>query len=186
MKILMPLLLFVSVSAFARQSVTMNPINFQVSTDNGLSKFDQVVSNPERILRRYRPVGVKVSHKLVSHNEISFTATKTVLLISKSVYVHGVLETGDDIRSCSNSESGYRLRMHFASSDQLVTNNVQELRAVICVRELTATKIGGQIRPQIILADRYSKTLGPMAISLIKDQVSPMLNALTEEIKAMD
>lgn len=163
----------------------MAPINFQVSTDNGMSKLDQVVSNPERILRRYQPVGVKISNKRVSRNEISFTATKTVLLISKSVYVHGVLETGDDTRSCSQNESGYRLRMHFSSSDSLVTNNVDELRAVLCVREVNAFKIAGQIRPQIILGERYSRTLGPIAINLIKDQVSPMLDAVTSEIKGM-
>jgi hypothetical protein len=185
MKALLLLALLSSSFAFARQGVTMAPINFQVSTDHGLSKFDQVISNPERILRRYRPEGVRVSNKNVSRNEISFTATKTVFMISKSVYVHGVLETGDDNRSCSNNETGYRLRMHFESSDHLVTNNVDELRALICVRELSAFKIAGQIRPQIILGERYSKTLGPMAINLIKDQVSPMLTALTEEIKAM-
>jgi hypothetical protein len=150
-----------------------------------MSKFDQVISNPERVLKRYRPVGVRVSNKRVAGNEISFTAMKTVLLISKSVYVHGILETREVNRGCGRLERAYSLKMRFESSDSLVTNNVDELRALLCLREDSDSKVSGQIRPELITGDRYSRTLGPLAINLIKNQVSPLLNALTEEIKSM-
>ena len=176
---LLLLVLSVSPSVFARQSMALSPINFQIAAPNALSKFHDVVLNPEDILRRFKPAGVKISNKNVARNEISFTATKTVLVISKSVYVHGVLESHEASRDC------YSLRMHFEGSSHLVTDNVEELQASLCVREESPNKITGQIRPQIILGDRYSRTLGPMAINLIKDQVQPLLTAVTEEIRSM-
>lgn len=179
------LALLVSSSVFARQSIGLPPINFQVSAQNAQSKFDQVVHDPENILKRYKPVGVKITNKRVSHNEISFTAIKTVLFISKSVYVHGVLDTREVSVGCSRDERGYSLKMRFDSSDQLVTNNVDELRALICVREVSESSIAGQIRPLLIKGERYSSTLGPIAVNLIKDQVQPLLNAVTEEIRSM-
>lgn len=160
-------------------------VSFQVSADYAMTKFDQVISNPEKVLRRYRPAGVKVSNKRVAGNEISFTAIKTVLLITKSVYVHGVLEISEVGRGCAKLERAYSLKMYFESSDRLVTDNVDELRAVLCLREDTDAKVSGQIKPVLIKGERYSNTLGPIAVNLIKAQVSPILNALTEEIKSM-
>lgn len=178
-------ILFLSSVAFARQTIALSPVNFHVSTVEALSKFDQVISNPESVLKRYRPVGVKVNNKRVAGNEISFNAVKTVLLISKSVYVHGVLDTREIAKGCGSGERAYSLRMRFESSDRLVTDNVDELKALLCLREISNSKVSGQIRPALITGDRYSRTLGPLAINLIKDQVSPLLSALTEEIKSM-
>jgi hypothetical protein len=183
--VLLSLILFLSTHAFARQSIALSPINFEISAAHALSKFDQVVQNPEDILRRFRPVGVKIINKRVSQNQISFTAIKTVLVISKSVYVHGILESSEVSRGCSEDRKGYALKMRFDSSDQLVTDNVDELRALICLREESNSKISGQIRSQIITGNRYSRTIGPLAVNLIKDQVNPLLSALTEEIKSM-
>lgn len=177
-------LILSTVTAFA-QSIPMAPVNFQVNSDQALSKFEAAISHPEDVLRRFRPAGVKISNKQVSGNEISFTATKTVLLISKSVYVHGVFESNEVSRGCSRDEKAYNLRMHFPSSSRLVTDNVQELRALVCLRENSSSNISGQVRAQIIKGSRYSNTLGPMAVNLIKDQVAPLLRALTEEIKSM-
>ncbi len=172
-------MLMLSPSVFARQSIPLSPINFSVSAAHVLSKFEQVVLQPENLLRRYRPVGVKISNKRVAGNEVSFTATKTVLVISKSVYVHGILDSHDTGHGC------YSLRMHFESSDPLVTNNVDELQAQICVREDSDSKLTAQVKSLIITGDRYSRALGPMAVNLIKDQVQPIISALTEEIKSM-
>jgi hypothetical protein len=183
-KILMSVVMLFTVTAFG-QSVPLSPVNFQISADHALSKFEEAISHPEDVLRRFRPAGVRVSNKQVSSNEISFTATKTVLVISKSVYVHGVFESNEVIRGCTRSENGYLLRMHFESSSRLVTDNVQELRALVCLREVSSSKISGQVRAQIIKGSRYSTTLGPMAINLIRDQVSPLLSALNEEIRSM-
>lgn len=176
--------LMLSSSVFA-QAIQLAPVNFQVNADHALSKFDDAVNHPEDVLRRFRPDGVRVSNKQVSQNEISFYATKTVLFVTKSIYVHGIFEANEINRGCSRDEKGYLLKMHFESSHRLVTENVQELRAVVCLREISRSKITGRVNAQIIKGPKYSMTLGPMAVGLIKDQVSPLLTALTEEIKSM-
>lgn len=184
-KLILLSVLLISPSVFAKQSIALSPISFQISADHALSKFDQAISHPEDVLKRYRPASVKITNRRVSQNEISFVAVKTVLFVSKSVYVHGVLESNEISRGCSGSEKGYSLKMHFEGSDHLVTDNVDELRAVVCLNEESNTKLTGVIRSQIITGDRYSRTLGPLAINLIKEQVQPLLSALTEEIKSM-
>ncbi|MBC7713953.1 MAG: hypothetical protein H7177_11480 [Rhizobacter sp.] len=184
-KILLLMVLLLSLPAFARENIVIPPVNFQISTDHALSKFDQALLHPEEILKRYMPIGVKISNKRVTQNEISFIATKTYLFISKSILVNGILESSEVIRGCSREEVGYELKMHFESSDHLVTDNVEELQVLICLREENQSKITGQIRSQIITGSRYSYPTGPFAVSLIKDQVSPLLSAMTEAIKSM-
>lgn len=172
-------------TVFAKESIALSPINFQVNTENALSKLDKTLLNPEGLLTRFVPVGAKISNKNVSHNVISFVATKSAFFISKSVYVNGVLESKEDNKSCSKDEVGYSLRMYFDSSDDIVTNNVDELQAIICLKSQSTSKLVGTVRSKIITGNNYSKALGPIAVNLIKEQVSPLLNALTEEIKSL-
>jgi hypothetical protein len=176
-------MLLVTLSVFANQSIELSPISFQVSADNALSKFEQTVLYPEGLLTRFWPVGANISDKRVSQNVISFVATKKVLFISKSVYVNGVLESIEDSQACAKEDMGYGLKMHFDSSDDLITNNVEGIEAIICLHSQSNTELVGNVRSRIIIGNNYSKILGPIAINLIKKQVSPLLNALTEEIK---
>ena len=182
---MMLLLLMVAPSVFANQSVALSPINFQVSAGDVLFKFEQTALNPQGVLKRFRPVGAKISKKRVSQNVISFVATKTVLFISKSVYVNGILESSVDNRACSKEDVGYSLKMHFDSSDELVTNNVEGLEATVCLHSKSDTIIVGNVRSRIIIGNNYSKILGPIAIDLVKQQMSPLIKALTEEIESL-
>lgn len=184
-KMMIFLMLLVAPAVFAKQSVALTPITFQVSADDALSKFEKTVLYPEGLLKRFRPMGAKISNKRVSQNVISFIATKSVLFISKSVYVNGILESSEGSRACSKEDVGYSLKMHFDSSDDLVTDNVEGLEAIICLHSQSDTKLVGTVRSKIIIGNNYSNTLGPIAIKLIKEQVTPLFNALTEEIKSL-
>lgn len=184
-KMMIFLVLLVAPSAFANQSVALSPISFQLRADGVLSKFEQTVLSPEGMLTRFRPVGAQISHKHVFHNVISFVATKSALFISKSVYINGVLESSEDNQACSQKDVGYRLTMRLDSSDTLVSNNVEGLEAIICLHSQSDTELAGVVRSRIIIGNNYSRTLGPIAINLIKKQVSPLLSALTEEIKSL-
>lgn len=184
-KMMIFLMLLVAPSVFANQSVVLSPINFKVSTDHVLSKFNETILNPEGLLKRFIPVGAKISNKKISQNEISFIATKSALFISKSVYVNGILESSEAKDACSQADVGYSLKMHLDSSDDLVTNNVKVLEAIICLHSKSDTELTGLVRSKIIIGNNYSKALGPIAINLIKEQVSPLLNALTEEVKSL-
>lgn len=179
------MVLLVSPSVFAKQSVVLAPISFQVSAESALAKFEQTVLYPEGLLKRFQPVGAKISNKRVSQNVISFIATKSKLFISKSVYVNGILETNADNRSCGKNEVGYILKMRFDTSDRLVTDNVDGLEAIICLQTQSDSKLTGLVRSRVITGSNYSNTFGPIAINLIKEQVSPLLNALAEEIQLL-
>jgi hypothetical protein len=170
--------------AFANEELNLSPVNFQINAEDALVKFEQILLNPENFLLRFRPVGAQISNKKVSQNVISFIATKKILFISKSVYVNGILDNSTDKVSCENNDLGYSLNMRFDSSDHLVTDNVEELQARICVHPISNSKFKATVLPKIILGNHYSKPLGPFAVNLIKDQIAPLLKALSEEISA--
>ena len=184
-KLMIITLLTIAPSVFAKESITLSPINFQINAVDALSKVEQTVLYPEGLLKRFQPVGAKISNKKVSQNVISFVATKSVLFISKSVYVNGILDSVEDSKSCLKDGVGYKIKMSFDASDDLVTNNVEELQATICLYPQSDSKLVGNVQSKIVTGNNYSKVLGPTAVNLIKEQVSPLLNALTEEIKSL-
>ena len=184
-KAMLFIMLLMAPSVYANQALLLEPIRIEFTAENALTKFEETILNPEGMLIRYQPVGAKISAKHVVQNEISFIATKSVLFISKSVHVHGVLESFADKTSCTENEAGYSLKMHFDSSDTLVTNNVEGLEAIICLDSKFGNEIVGHVRSKIIIGNNYSQTLGPIAIKLIKEQVSPLINALIKEIKSL-
>lgn len=172
-------------AALAGQVVVMTPQSFQVIAPDVLSKLEDSLKYPEGILKRYKPTGARISQKEVSQNQINFVATKSVLFISKSVFVSSVLEMQDNDKSCAPGEKGYRLSLSFDGSDRLVTDNIDHLEADLCVRVESGKKMNGVVKPKILLGKDYSSTLGPIAVNLIKDQVTPLIESLTEEIKSM-
>jgi hypothetical protein len=169
----------------ANDSVAMAPIKFQITTEDALAKFEQTIKSPEGLLKRYKPVGAKISRKQVSQNQMSFVATKTVLFISKSVYVNGILDAHEDSKSCAKNEMGYSLEMSFDASDRIVSNNVERIQATLCLKELADNKITGVAHSKIIIGNNYSSTLGPVAVNLVKEQVPALLDALTKEITSL-
>lgn len=183
-----PIALFLFLAApfvAANDSVAIAPIKFQITADNALSKVEQTVRSPEGLLKRYNPVGAKITRKQVSQNQMSFVATKTVLFISKSVYVNGIFDSHEDHKSCAKNEVGYAIEMNFDASDGLVSNNVESIQATICLRSVAENKIVGTAHSKIIIGKNYSNTLGPVAINLVKDQVPALLDALTKEITSL-
>lgn len=169
----------------ANDSVAIAPIKFQIIADNALSKVEQTMKSPEGLLKRYKPVGAKISRKQVSQNQMSFVATKTVLFVSKSVYVNGILDSHEDSKSCAKNEVGYSLEMNFDASDRLVSNNVERIQATLCLKELATNKVSGVAHSKIIIGKEYSSALGPVAIGLVKEQVPALLDALTKEITSL-
>ncbi len=182
-KMIALLLLLATPSIYANHSVEMAPINFQICGNDALSRFEQAIFYPEGVLKHDRPAGAQISNKHVSQNVINFVATKSLLFVSKSVYVNGILEAKEDNQRCSKNDFGYELSLRFDSSDNLITSSVERLEGVICLRPHSDTSFIGILRSKIILKNDYSKILGPMAIDLIKLQLSPLLSALSEEIK---
>lgn len=178
-------LLLLAPAIFAKQSDELAPITFQVNTENALLKFRQTLLYPEGLLKRFAPTGAQITDKKVSQNVVSFVATKKVLAISKSVFINGILDTAEDNRICPKKEEGYKLKLLFDNSDDFIIDNVEGLEIVVCLRSQTGSKLTADFKAKIVHGNNYSSIVGPFVISLIKDQVSPLLNALSEEIRSL-
>jgi hypothetical protein len=180
-----PVIAGVITGAIIVKTVDLPPVNIQITgTSNPLSKLEQVLLYPENLLKRFEPMGATITNKRVSQNVISFTATKTKLFISKSVYVNGIFESSENKKSCLSGEVGFNLRMHFETSDSLVTDNVEELQAILCLKgESSSSQLNGTVRSKIVLGKNYSSLLGPKIVGLIQEQVNPLIYAITEELK---
>lgn len=172
-------------SVFAKQSVELAPITFQVNAENALAKFRQTILYPEGLLKRFAPTGAQISNKKVSQNVVSFVATKRVLAISESVFINGILDSTENNRICAKNEEGYNLKLAFDNSDNFITNNVEGLEIAVCLRSQSSNKLTANLKAKIVHGNDYSSIVGPFVIGLIKDQVSPLLNALSEEIRSL-
>lgn len=186
MKAMMIIFLFiVAPSVFAKQSVEIAPITFEVNAESALSKFRQTILYPEGLLKRFAPTGAQISKKKVSQNVVSFVATKRVLAISESVFINGILDTVEDDRICPKKEEGYKLKLLFDHSDDFITDNVEGLEIAVCLRSQSNSKLTANLKAKIVHGNNYSSLVGPFVISLIKDQVTPLLDALNEEIRSL-
>lgn len=184
MKKLLFLALIASTNLHAEEFFSVAPIKFQLEGANVEERLEQTLKYPEGLLGRFKSEGAKMSDKKVSQNSISFKATKTVMFISKTVFVNGVLDFTEDNKSCEKNQTGYKLILSLDGSDQLVIDNVDRLEAVVCAQTLNSKKIVGTVKGKIYKGRDYSRLVGPVAKEIIEDQLNPLLKALTEEVQS--
>lgn len=184
MKTLLFLALIAGTNLQAEDFFTVAPIKFQIESSNVVERLEQTLKYPEGLLGRFKAEGAKMSEKKVSNNSMSFLATKKVLFISKTVLVNGVLDVSEDLKSCDKNHTGHKLVLNLDGSDDLVTDNVDRLEAVICTQSLNGKKLTGSIKGRIYKGHNYSSLVGPVAKGIIEDQLNPLLKALTEEVQS--
>jgi hypothetical protein len=184
MKKLLFLALIASTNLHAEEFFSVAPIKFQLEGVKVEERLEQTLKYPEGLLGRFKSEGAKMSDKKVSQNTMSFQATKTVMFISKTVFVNGVLDVTDDHKSCGQTQKGYKLVLNLDGSDQLVTDNIDRLEAIICAQTLTNQKISATVKGKIYKGNDYSRLVGPVAKGIIEDQLNPLLKALTEEVQS--
>lgn len=184
MKKLLFLALIAATNLHAEEFFTVAPIKFQIESAKVEEKLEQTLKYPEGVLGRFKSEGAKMSDLKVSHNSMSFNATKSVLFISKTVFVNGFLDVTSDLNSCEKNQTGYKLVLNLDGSDELVTDNVDRLEAVICAQSLNGKKLTGTVKGRIYKGANYSGLVGPVAKGIIEDQLKPLLKALTEEVQS--
>lgn len=184
MKSALVLLLVFSSNLFAEEMLIPTQ-KFQISASNVEEKIELAIKYPESTLKRFQPAGAKITNKRVSNNNISFNATKSVLMISKTVHVNGILNTEQNNRLCQKNESGYKLTLELDGSDMLITDNIDRMEANLCVSSVSKSMADIRVSSKVILGNNYSSAMGSIAADMIKLQINPLINALTEEIKAM-
>jgi hypothetical protein len=178
------LILIAVTNLHAEEFFKLAPIKFQIQGPNVEERLEQALKSPEGVLRRYKSEGVKISDKKVSQNTVSFNATKSVLLISTTVFVNGFLDVTQDVNSCEKKQIGYKLVLNLDGSDALLTDNIDHLEADICVQSLNEKTLTGSVKGRIYKGANYSNPVGPVAKGIIEDQLNPLLNALKEEVQS--
>lgn len=184
MKKLIILLFIISSNVFAEEFFTVTPIKFQIVKNEASEKLADVLKYPEGLLKRFKPEGAKITNKRVSNNVISFQATKTILFVSHTVNVNGILDTDVSNSSCDKNQQGYKLTLVLDGSDGLVVDNIDRLEASLCITQIKSNQLIGIAKGRIYKGSNYSNMFGPVAKDMIEAQVSPLLKALNEEIQA--
>lgn len=184
MKKLLILSLVLTTNLYAEDFFSVPPKKFQIESLNVEEKLVQTLKYPEGLLGRFKSEGATMSNKKVSNNSMSFEATKTVMFVSKTVFVNGVLDITEEDQSCEKNQHGYKLVLNLDGSDTLVTENIDRLEALICTQSISNKKLTGTVRGKIYKGNDYSFLLGPIAKGIIEDQLNPLLKALTEEVQS--
>jgi hypothetical protein len=186
MKKILPFIFFLSMSAFAEEAFLIPSSKFQIKSSRVEEKLEMSLKYPEKLLKRFQPLGAKITNKSVSGNSIRFHATKTVAFISKTVAVSGVLDTQEDNSGCAVNEKGYTIILNLDGSDAIVSENIDRLEAKLCTKTSNSSLLNANVKGKIVKGAMYSNLVGGVAKDIIAAQVEPLIKALTEEIQSMN
>ncbi len=171
------LLCLVTTPAFSAEYIDLPVATFEAQASNIYERIETIIKNPEPILYRFKPAGLKVKDKLISHDQIEFMATKVVLGISKTVLFKGTL----DIKS--TSARCFLTHLDFMGSGDLIIDNIQSLEMNICTKEKAENHLVATIKSRLEKGSYYGGVIGGIAKSIITDQVDPIITAIKEEIE---
>lgn len=177
-------LFMIATVAMGAQTIQLPAVSFELKTANGMDKIESVLLNPESLLRRYRPVGAKITNKSVDRNQFQFNAEKTVFLITENVFIHSYFNVTRDNTCATKGDTGYVAKMDFSGSDKMITDNIEKYEAQICARELSEGKVNVQVKARLIRGNDYSSIIGPIISDMIAAQNSAFIEAISHEIKS--
>ncbi|MDO9180811.1 MAG: hypothetical protein Q7U04_00315 [Bacteriovorax sp.] len=172
-------------SAVAEEIITLPIVNFNLTSSNVLINLENTFANPERMLKRYYPTGAKIEKMSVDHNQFQFYATKRVMLISKTVFVHGNFDMQSNVPGCrSKSEKGFLAIMDFTGSDDLLIDNIEKFEALICVQEKSSTSLDISVTGRLYKGNNFMPLIASIVTDLISAQTDPLIKAISEEVKS--
>ena len=176
------LVLFLSLNiAFAAEYIDLPSAQFEARAENIQDRVSDIIANPEPILVRYKPVGMKVANKQISGNTISFMATKSVFGISKTVLFKGTLDINES--ESPKNQKCFKAVLDFAGSGALIYENIEELHMAICTVEKAPNHLTAVAKIRLLKGNNYGGVVSGIAKSLIEDQVSPIIASIKEEIE---
>ena len=174
-----------STRAFALESVSLPITSFDLKSNNIFNKLEMVANDPEGLLVRFKPSGLKLISKSVHQSKIEMQALKTVMLITKNVFIAAVLDI-KAFRTKNPAEFCYDINLDFAGSDSLVTSNVDSLNLVFCGTLVNENYAKIKVWPKIIKGSNVHSIIGPIATDIISDQISPMIQSIKLGVQAIN
>lgn len=182
MKSLAIFISLISFNLFAADVFVVAPFKVEIKATNVSDKIKTAINNPEGVLNRYTPIGGAVKNKKVQKNEVTFTMTKKVLIISKTFNVKFIVDIHPATNICPGSEEGYKYQVDLNQSDDLVSDNINQLEFDICLKEMSDTNVIATVKGKLYKGAGYSEPVGSIAKSTIEDQVVPFVDAIKAEV----
>lgn len=180
---LLSALLMVSFSGFAQTHFPIKERSFEIHGKNALDHLEQLLLSPAEILDIFEPEGAAISNRKVIGNQITFTATKKIAFISKSVFVKGTLDSEFSNGICPTGEVGYQATFDLAGSDGIVYDSIDGLIAEVCLKEIKNSLVKGRLSGRLIKGNDYSRMLGGSIREVIEAQVPAFIRALHSGVK---
>ena len=181
MKALIFLSLIFSIPVWGGDYIDLPATTFEAKATNIYDRINDIINNPEPVLIRYRPVGMKVKDKVITHNQIQFLATKEVLGVSRTVLYKGTLDIsyvdGPVNQKC------FRAFLDFNDSGDLIIDNIESLDMLFCTYQKAPGYLGTTVKSKLKKGPRYGGLIGAIAKNLIADQVDPIIASVKEEIE---
>lgn len=168
-------------SAFAADYIELPVSTFEAKAENIYDRINDIIKNPEPILHRYKPVGMKIKDKVITTNTIQFVATKEVLGISKTVLYKGTLDIA--YVNSPKSQKCFKALLDFNGSGELIIDNVENLEMVFCTSPKAENHLTASVKSRMQKGQNYGGIISSIAKNLIADQVAPIIASIKEEIE---
>jgi hypothetical protein len=172
-----------SMQSFAVDSIALPNKSFDINTENAIRKLEDTIKDPHGILIRFVPAGVSVKNKSINNDQIDIVASKTVMMMTKTVHIKGALDV-IPAQTKSANEICYNIKMDFAGSDQMVTDNIDQLSMLFCATKINEGKLKVNVVSKIIKGANYSSLLGSVTSGIVQDQLQPIVIAVQKSIES--
>ena len=174
-----------STMAMGAQTIQLPVASFDIKTTNVLEKIENVLLNPENLLKRYRPAGAKITNKSVDRDQFQFNAEKTIFFFTQNVFIHSYFNVTRDGTCPVKTDTGYIAKMDFSGSDKMITDNIEKYEAQICVKDLGGDKVKVLVKARLTRGNDYSSIIGPIIFDMIAAQNSAFIEAISGEVKSI-
>ncbi len=170
-----------SFSAFSYDHTLVTQTTFNVVSPLVESKFEDTVLNPEGFLKRFNPVGVQITKKVIRGNEFEYVLVKRILGIPKSFHLLGSINFERSEANCPANQKGYLAHIDLTPSGPSVTNTIADFTLLFCGTLMNSNQVSIKSTNSLFYhGDKFGSLLENFARSLIVEQVE----ALTASIKA--
>lgn len=163
---------------------------FEIKAPNVHSKFEESAFNPEGILRRFKANGLTMKNTVINGSTIQFTAQKTIMGVPvpqmpgvpSVIQVYGELSLERASSGCKDGENAYDGKMDFSRSGATLSDNITELRLVVCTTEKSSSHLVVRVKSKLMKGNNYSSFYGDFAKKTIQEQISSIIAATKADV----
>jgi hypothetical protein len=158
---------------------------YSVTAPKADSKFEDTLLETEGFLKRFVPAGVEVKRKMVKGNSFEYLVTKRILGFPKHFDIKGSMTFERSSSGCVGSENAYRGTADFIGSEVGVTDTLDTLSLLVCVKENSSTSLSVRVKSMLFYkGKKFGRIIENIAEKLIVEQVDTIFLAVKQEVAA--